>query len=125
MAPPIMLFQGTSVMRKGKKWFARVLLRQPHFYDAPESIDREVSGVCMVFQTVIVLGFCVPILLPLAFLTMGQSAAGFRFARCRMGLRLTDEVRPSTQYMWFSASLGYALAVWLFCVFRAVGAPPR
>ena len=73
-----------------------------------------VPGVVMLLEIPLVLGFVVPLLVPLAFLSTGLHTLVFHFSVSSLGIQLKNHARPSTHYLWLSSFLGWALQVWLY-----------
>ena len=67
----------------------------------------------MLMDYPLVLGFCVPVLVPLACLSMVQSAAVLHWAPI-LGVEFSDIARPSSTYMWMSGCVGLAFSAWFF-----------
>lgn len=129
VTPPLFLLQCTRHFRRFKEWIVHNIFGN-HEYKATRSVDREVAGITMLLEYPIVLGCCVPMVLPLVCITLLQSTAAFHFARTIMGAEFSDEATPSTVYLWFATILGMGLASWTFfdCDFNGkylvlVGAP--
>jgi len=111
-APPLALLMCTPWFRSSRDWVMRTLLCQPN-YDGAKKIDKELVVVNMLVDYPLVLGFCVPLLVPLSCLAMAQTAALFHWARA-LGVEFSNMARPSTAYMWLSGCSGLALNAWVF-----------
>ena len=64
----------------------------------------------MIFEIVLVLAVCIPLIAPLACFTFAGHYAVFKWS----SLPLKGQLMPSTHYLWFSLMLGVMLQVWLF-----------
>lgn len=111
-APPLALLMCTPWFRSSRDWVMRTLLCQPN-YDGSKKIDKELVVINMLVDYPLVLGFCVPLLVPLSCLAMAQTAAVFHWARA-LGVEFSNMARPSTVYMWLSGCSGLALNAWVF-----------
>ena len=70
----------------------------------------EMAGVVMLLEIPIVLGFCVPILIPLACLSFWLHAAAFEHSK----LPFEENCKPSTHFLGVSLAIGMALLGWIF-----------
>ena len=111
-APPLALLMCTRWFRASRDWVMKTLLCQPN-YDGSRKIDKELVVVNMLVDYTLVLGFCVPLLVPLSCLAMAQAAAVFHWART-LGVEFSNMARPSSAYMWLSGCAGLALNAWFF-----------
>lgn len=68
----------------------------------------------MLLELVLVLGFVVPLLLPVTAAAMLFHAAAFQMCVTKKGTSFEHEVRSPVRYLWFSLSLGVGLVLWLF-----------
>ena len=97
-APPLALLMCTRWFRASRDWVMKTLLCQPN-YDGSRKIDKELVVINMLVDYPLVLGFCVPLLVPLSCLAMAQAAAVFHWARA-LGVEFSNMARPSSAYMW-------------------------
>ena len=72
----------------------------------------------MLLEIPLVLGFCMPLLVPLACVAFASHAAVFQWSNAP----LRYHAIPSTRYLWASIALGAALESWLFYEARLHGA---
>ena len=66
----------------------------------------------MLFEYPCVLGFAMPMMVPLASLSFLVHSAAFQWYKSRLDLDFSG--RPSTSYLWVSLVAGWALQVWLY-----------
>ena len=77
-------------------------------------LDTEVAGTVMLLELVLVLGFTVPMLLPVAAAAMALHAIAFEINVKYQGAVLMHEARPPIRYLHFSLLLGAGLVLWMF-----------
>ena len=82
-------------------------------YLATKEIGQELVVINMLVDYPLVLGFCVPVLVPLACLSMVQSAAVLHWAPI-LGVEFSNMARPSSAYMWLSGCAGLAFSAWFY-----------
>eukprot|EP00656_Telonema_subtile_P056764 TRINITY_DN9156_c0_g1_i2.p1 TRINITY_DN9156_c0_g1~~TRINITY_DN9156_c0_g1_i2.p1 ORF type:complete len:279 (+),score=39.01 TRINITY_DN9156_c0_g1_i2:104-940(+) len=110
--PPLVLLISTEQLRRAREWIVQELLRKPE-YKVTNSIDQQMVGVAMLIEYPLVLGFCVPALLPLSALALAHSAAVFHCATRHLNLEMS-QARPSSAYMAMAWVLGCAMNAWFF-----------
>ena len=76
-------------------------------------VSVEIAGIVMLLEYCVVLGFVVPVILPLTALTIVAHLAVFHYAT-QLGHKLEMDAKPSTIHLRGSAVLGYALITWFF-----------
>ena len=62
----------------------------------------------------LVFGLAIPVMLPMLVIVFAVQGAVLHFAKEHFLLRVIHNRRPSLNYLWFSAILGYALLAWFF-----------
>ena len=77
-------------------------------------LDTEAAGTIMLLELVLVLGFVVPVLLPVTAAAMLLHGITFEICVQHQGAVLMHEARPPTQYLFFSLLLGVGLVLWMF-----------
>jgi len=127
VGPPVSLFMALPAVQHTVQGVVRRVMPG---YNTNISIDREVAGVVMLLEIGLVLGFCVPWLIPLCGIALGLQACVVHVSVLDCGMPLADEARPSVSYLWVSLALGWGLVVWFFfsCALSgqwlvAIGAP--
>ena len=110
VAPGISLLSWTPFAQKMRTWIMRKVFCKPEDYEPRVSLDAEVASVVMLLEIPLVLGLCVPLLVPLACAACAAHTAVFHYA----GKSLEHISRPSALYLWFSIVLGYGLQAWFF-----------
>jgi len=90
-------------------------------YSREMSLDQEVAGVVMLFEISLVLGFCVPWIIPLCGIALGLQVMVFRISVHKFGVKLTHEARPSARYLWASLGMGWGLLSWFYISCRLHG----
>jgi len=113
VAPLLNLLLGMPFAIRAREWVIRNVLCY-RSYVATKSLSREVAGVVMMLELPIIVGVAVPIVVPLACLATALNACMFHSAVKHFGIKLEEQVKASTRYLWFSSLLGYALYAWLF-----------
>ena len=110
---PLMLLSYTARCQRGKQWLVRTVCNKKD-YTPTKSIDREIASVWVMLEYPIVLGTCIPVLIPLACANLAQSALAFSFARRHLGMELSNQAQPSHVYLWVSLVLGLMFTSWFF-----------
>ena len=77
-------------------------------------LDTEAAGTIMLLELVLVLGFVVPVLLPVTAAAMLLHGITFEICVQHQGAVLMHEARPPTQYLFVSLLLGVGLVLWMF-----------
>ena len=77
-------------------------------------LDIEAAGTVMLLELVLVLGFVVPLLLPVTAAAMFVHGITFEICVQYQGAVLMHEARPPTQYLFVSLLLGVGLVLWMF-----------
>eukprot|EP00656_Telonema_subtile_P019535 TRINITY_DN20769_c0_g1_i1.p1 TRINITY_DN20769_c0_g1~~TRINITY_DN20769_c0_g1_i1.p1 ORF type:complete len:1082 (-),score=135.68 TRINITY_DN20769_c0_g1_i1:53-3298(-) len=119
--PPMMLVWKSHPGSRAREWTAQHVFQISDF-SAAMAVDREFAGIVMLMEYPLVLGLCVPQVVPLAALAIAQGAASFHFAREHFEAELTEELRPSSLYLWCSGMFGYSLVTWFFFCCQLQGA---
>ena len=112
VAPPVALVISTPWSIKVREFVMRKVKCQPE-YVADKKIDQELMAVNMLMDYPLVLGFAVPVLIPLTCLAMAQTAAVTHWGR-ELGVEFTSMARPSSAYLWICGCLGLTLNAWFF-----------
>lgn len=89
--------------------------------EATTDQDTEVVGIVMVLEIVLVFGFVMPCVLPVAALAFALHACAFEFGLKHQGVVLKEEVAPPVTYLWFSMALGAGLVAWMYAAFDWTG----
>ena len=106
-----LILNAVTPVRAAKTWLFRKCNPE---YQPSTSLDSEIAGVVMLMEIPLVLGFCVPYLIPLAAISFAAHAAVFHTCVSKFDMALTDAASPSTRYMWVSLVLGYVFLAWFF-----------
>ena len=77
-------------------------------------LDTEAAGTIMLLELVLVLGFVVPVLLPVTAAAMLLHGITFEICVQHQGAVLMHQARPPTQYLFVSLLLGVGLVLWMF-----------
>jgi len=76
-------------------------------------VSVEIAGVLMMIEYCVVLGFAVPVVLPLVVIAFFSHLAVFHEV-VRRGMKLSHNSRPTTLYPRLSLLLGLGLVMWHF-----------
>ena len=88
----------------------RKLLCKPPDFDFPVT-DIHIATVVMLLEIPLLLGFCVPIVVPLSLLALAGNTCALQFSR---GARLQPHVQFTTFHIWISLVFGALLQIWMF-----------
>eukprot|EP00656_Telonema_subtile_P003133 TRINITY_DN11439_c0_g1_i1.p1 TRINITY_DN11439_c0_g1~~TRINITY_DN11439_c0_g1_i1.p1 ORF type:complete len:223 (-),score=37.02 TRINITY_DN11439_c0_g1_i1:97-765(-) len=107
VAPGLALLLSSQHGSAAREWFMRKVLCKPEGHRFKLSLDTEMAGVVMLLQVPLALGFCVPILVPLAGLAFAGHTLVFQWSM----LPLANHARPSSMYLWTSIGVGWAICL--------------
>ena len=116
VAPGIALLLTTPAALRARLWVLKKLLCKPDDYVIRLRLDLETSSVVMLMEIPLALGFCFPVLFPLAFLAFTLNATVFQYSKLPLEFNCT----PHTRYLWVSASFGAAFQAWLVSVLDTI-----
>jgi len=111
---PISLLLALPQVRTAKAWVKRMVTGGNAENHNSAEVDCEVAGIVMFVDLALVLGFCVPCIIPLCALALLLHAAVFNLCVVKFGIKLTDKAKPESRYLWLSLTLGWALTLWFF-----------
>lgn len=83
-------------------------------YVMSKDMDTEVAGLVMYMDLALLMGFSVPLLVPLIAILLAIHAVLFQVGLTKLDLKLKNEAYPPINYLWVSLALGWGLHVWLF-----------
>jgi len=114
ISPLMTLLRVTPQAETAKSWIARSIFRKRD-HQTSVAVDKFVFSVVLSMEIPLVLGFCYPILVPLACLVVGLNTGVFRVAVACLHIELKETAtRVSVKYLWGSLTIGCAIIVWLF-----------
>jgi len=114
LSPLMTLLRVTPPVQMVKAWIARSVFGR-HDHQEAVGIDKFVFNVVLHMEIPLVLGFCYPILVPLAALVVGLNAGVFRIAVVCLRIQLqANAIRVPARYLWGSLMVGSAIIIWLF-----------
>jgi len=114
ISPLMTLLRVTPQAETAKSWIARSIFRKRD-HQTSVGVDKFVFSVVLSMEIPLVLGFCYPILVPLACLVVGLNTGVFRVAVACLHIELKETAtRVSVKYLWGSLTIGCAIIVWLF-----------
>ena len=114
-SPFLAMMLQTDLMRHLKRGLKNILTCKEWSASREDTIDLsvEVAGVTMLLEYCLVLGFVVPLILPLTGITFLLHLAVFHRS-VENGFRLQMDAKPSSLYLYGSFLLGCALVIWFF-----------
>ena len=115
MSPFLMVLIQTDLIRYLKRGCKNVLTCKAWSAPREDTIDLsvEVAGVTMLLEYCLVLGFVVPLILPLTGITFLLHLAVFHRS-VENGFTLQMDSTPSSLYLFVSFLIGCALVIWFF-----------
>lgn len=127
VSPAVTILAATPAVRSALMWVFHKAKNCHHAGDdqfrvAAISIDSEVAGIVMLVDLSLVLGFCVPWIVPLCSIALALHAAAYHVVVTKFGVTLQNEARPSTSFLWVSLALGWVLVAWFFFACNLHGA---
>eukprot|EP00656_Telonema_subtile_P015483 TRINITY_DN18121_c0_g1_i1.p1 TRINITY_DN18121_c0_g1~~TRINITY_DN18121_c0_g1_i1.p1 ORF type:complete len:280 (+),score=51.36 TRINITY_DN18121_c0_g1_i1:133-972(+) len=77
-------------------------------------LDVEVAGVVMMMELVLIMGFCVPFVVPLAAACFGTHSVVFNLIQVHLDVELENHFKPVLGYLWGSLLFGWSFLLWFY-----------
>jgi len=115
VSPVLALAIQTQLARDIKRGCKNLLTCKAWSAPREDTIDLsvEIAGLTMMFEYCLVLGFVVPIIIPLTWITFVLHLAVF-YRATQHGFELKMDAKPSSGYLRLSLVCGCALIMWFF-----------
>ena len=112
--PLLSFLRALPATQKIKRWLVRALSGTKSNYEPSTSLARFLTSTLLLVELPLVLGFCYPILFPLAWFALMINAGVFLVAVKYLGMAFKDTVTVSFHYLWISLAVGSAIPIWLW-----------
>jgi len=94
-------------------WLRQAFSKKDH-HSTRFSLDKQLATVSMLLEYLLMLGFMVPVLLPLVSITLAMNCAVYHCAVQTLGLPINNCGLPSLLYLYLAWGIGIFFMIWFY-----------